>query len=127
MADQFNADPGFVRRARPRRDDDSLRSHRFYFFHRDLIVASDLDLRSELANVLDEVVGERIVVVENENQGTLLRMRLHQEAGARDQGQGPEIRFGDSKKLYAELDLRPLILQPCNGDCRNHAFLAPDP
>ena len=33
----------------------------------DLIVASNLDLRPEFAQVLDEVVGKRVVVIEHED------------------------------------------------------------
>ena len=43
MADQFDADAGFMRSARAGRDDDPLGLHVFDFFHRDLIVAAHLD------------------------------------------------------------------------------------
>ena len=36
-----------------------------------LVVAIDLDLRAQFAQVLDKVVGERIVVVEDENHQAL--------------------------------------------------------
>ena len=35
--------------------------------NRDLIVASNLDLRTELTQILDEVVGKRVVVIEHED------------------------------------------------------------
>ena len=68
MAYQFNADAGLVRSAWPRRHDDPLRPHRFDFFNSDLIVAANLDLCSQFSDVLNQVVGKRIVIVEDENQ-----------------------------------------------------------
>ena len=39
---------------------------------RDLIIAAHFNLRAQFADVLDEVVGERIVVIEDENHAVLL-------------------------------------------------------
>ena len=45
---------------------------------RDLIVAAHFNLRPQFADVLDQVVGEGIVVVEDENQcQALLNISLH--------------------------------------------------
>ena len=68
MADQVDADSGFMRSARPGRDHDFLGAHRFDFVDCDLIVAANFDLSPQLSQVLDQVVGERIVIVEDENQ-----------------------------------------------------------
>jgi hypothetical protein len=47
--------------------------HRYNFRHSDLIVAADFNLRAQFADVLDQVVGEGIVVIEYENHcGPLL-------------------------------------------------------
>ena len=52
------------------------------FFQRDLIVAAHFDLRAQFADVLDEVVGEGIVVIEDENQGRGAPITsLHRRAG----------------------------------------------
>ena len=54
-----------VRCSRAGRDQDLFRLQiAFYLVHRDLVVAKDLHLGSELAEVLDEVVRERIVIVD---------------------------------------------------------------
>ncbi len=42
---------------------------RFNLFHRQLVVAAHHDLRAQFAQVLDQVVGERIVVVEDKDHG----------------------------------------------------------
>ena len=47
---------------------DGIGAHGIDFFHGDLIVAAHLDFRAQFADVLDQVVSERIVVVEYENQ-----------------------------------------------------------
>ncbi len=67
MSNEFDADAGLVRRARSGRDDNPFGMHRFDVADRDLIVAANLNLRAQFADVLDQVVGERIVVVEYEN------------------------------------------------------------
>jgi hypothetical protein len=67
VADQRDADPGFVRSARSRRDDNSLWLHCFDFVDRDLIVSADLDVFPQLSQILDQVVGERIVIIEDED------------------------------------------------------------
>ena len=67
VADEGDADSGLVRRAGARRDDDSLGLQGLHFVDGDLVVASHLNLCAQFADVLDQVVGERIVVVEYEN------------------------------------------------------------
>jgi len=68
LPNEIDADPCFVRRAGARRDNDLLRVHSFNVFHCHLVVAAHFDLFAKFSNVLDEVVGERIVVVEDEYQ-----------------------------------------------------------
>src|SRR5579863_2012839 len=80
VADQFDADAGFVRRARPWRDDDPVWLHRLDLVYRDLVVAAHLDLLAQFTNVLNQVVGERIVVVEDEyHRNPLLRSAYTKE------------------------------------------------
>ena len=63
--------PASLRSAGARRDDDPIRTNRFHLGHADLIVAADFNLRPQLSQILDEVVGERIVVVEHEDHSHL--------------------------------------------------------
>src|SRR5258708_22649884 len=67
VPDQINADARLMRRAWPRRNYDVVRPQRFDFLRCHLVVAPDFHLLSELAQILDQVVGERIVLVEDED------------------------------------------------------------
>ena len=51
----------------PGRDDDAVVAAREQLVDVGAVVAHDLDLGPELAQVLDEVVGERVVVVDDED------------------------------------------------------------
>src|SRR5262249_40911444 len=55
-----------VGRARPGRDDDAPRGQRRHFGDGERVVALDAHLRAQLAQVLRQVVGERIVVVDEQ-------------------------------------------------------------
>src|SRR3954454_16328935 len=61
------ADAGLVRRARAGRDHDALVGSLEQPVGVGLVVADDLDVRAQLAEVLDEVVGEAVVVVDDED------------------------------------------------------------
>src|SRR5256885_909041 len=65
MTNQLHADAGVVRRARPRGDDDPLWPHALDLRGRDLIVAAHLNLLPQFAQILHQVVGEGIVVIED--------------------------------------------------------------
>src|SRR5512147_478390 len=69
VANQFDADAGFSRRAGTGRDHNFLWSHGFDFRDGYLVVATNLNLSAQFPDVLDEVVGKRVVVVENEDHG----------------------------------------------------------
>ena len=78
VADELDADACFMGRAGPWRDDDLFRSHLLDLANRDLIVAANFDFCAQFAEVLDQVVGERIVIVEYENQArTAPAISLH--------------------------------------------------
>ena len=70
--DQRDADASFLRGARARGDDDALGTHGGNFVERDLIVAANIQFLTQLAEILGEVVGERIVVVEEQNHVALI-------------------------------------------------------
>src|SRR5258708_23013929 len=67
MADQFDADAGFLRGAGSGRKHDALGVHRLDLSHGHFVVAANLYLGAQFAKVLDEVVSERIVVIEDED------------------------------------------------------------
>ena len=65
--DDGNAQAGFARGAWAGRNNDALGAHARDFVESDLVVAAHGEFLSELAEVLRQVVGERIVVVEQQN------------------------------------------------------------
>src|SRR4051812_30181367 len=65
--DDVEADPRLVGRARTGRDDDAVGPAREQLLDVRGVVAHDVELAAQLAQVLDEVVGERVVVVDDED------------------------------------------------------------
>src|SRR5581483_9401299 len=63
----LDRDAGLGRRGRAGREHQALRATRHELAHRGLVVSHHLDLGAELAQVLDEVVGEGVVVVAHED------------------------------------------------------------
>ena len=72
MPDQFNADPGFLRSARPGGNHDAFRTHCLDFFDGHFVVAPDFDLCAQFAKILDKVVSEGIVVIEYEDHNFIV-------------------------------------------------------
>src|SRR5712692_9418732 len=68
--DELEAHPGLVRRAWTGGDDDVRRLYCLYLLNRNFIISENRDLGAELAQVLHQVVGERIVVVEHHDHRT---------------------------------------------------------
>src|SRR5215469_17013363 len=66
-ANQVHADARLLRSARAGRDDNPLGMEGFDLADRELVIAADHHLSPEFAQVLNEVVGERVVIIENEN------------------------------------------------------------
>src|SRR6185312_1139020 len=64
--DQRHRHAGFGRRARTRRNDDALRREPLDLVERDRIVAMHAHVGAKLAEILDEVVGEAVVVVDHQ-------------------------------------------------------------
>ena len=58
VADQTDADTGFLGRAWAGRNDDVLRLHRFNIGNCELIVAANLHLCAEFAEILNQVIGK---------------------------------------------------------------------
>ena len=67
MLNQLNRDPRILRRTRPRRDHNPLRPQRLHLSRRQLIIAPNHHLRTQLTHILHQVVSKRIVVVENKD------------------------------------------------------------
>ena len=65
-ADQLNRDTGLSGRARSGGNDDGAWSERDRLSHRDAIVPHHDRIGTEFAQILDEVVRERVIVVENQ-------------------------------------------------------------
>jgi len=65
--DQLDRNARLLRGAGAGRDDDALRLTANNLLHSDLVVAMHFDGATQFAEVLREVVGERIVVVEKQN------------------------------------------------------------
>lgn len=63
-ADDFEADAGVVRIARAGGDDDAGGFAGEEFIHRNFIVAEDFDFVTEIAEILDQVPGKAIVIVD---------------------------------------------------------------
>src|ERR1700691_2937009 len=66
MLDQRNADARLLRGTRSGGKDNALRLEVINLFYGYLVVAADDHLSTQLTHVLHQVVGERVVVVENE-------------------------------------------------------------
>lgn len=74
VAQQGDADACILRGAGAGGDEDALGIHRRDLFGCHLIVAADHHFGTQLAHVLDKVVGERVVVVEHKDHSeTILR------------------------------------------------------
>ena len=64
---ELERNAGIVGRSGPRRDQEALGRARHRFAGRELIVPPHEDLGAELAQIMDDVPGEAVVVVEDED------------------------------------------------------------
>src|SRR3974390_2115246 len=67
VSDHVDADSRLVRCTGPGRDDDAFRVEMLDLFQCGLVVAAHYDFVPHLPDVLHQVVGERIVIVEDED------------------------------------------------------------
>src|SRR5215472_4168313 len=70
IPEQIDADPRLLGSTRTGRNHNVRRPQALNFFATDLIVASHFNLFSHFTQILDQVVRERIVVVEDENHAS---------------------------------------------------------
>ena len=78
--DELDADPRLLRPRRPGRDHDGVGPLRLDLGDRDLVVAGDGDIGADAGEQLHEVVGERVVVVEQEDPHASPPMAASMEA-----------------------------------------------
>ena len=67
MTDKLVADAGFVRRSRTRRNADFFWMQLLNFLNGGAIIPADDQFRAEFAEILNQIVGERVVVIQNQN------------------------------------------------------------
>src|SRR5690606_16531120 len=67
------ANAGLIRRTRPRGQHDVVRPHRRDLVQSDFVVAPDNHFFAQFSQVLDQVVGEGIVIVDDQNHGRFPR------------------------------------------------------
>src|SRR6185503_12114462 len=80
--DERHRNSRLVWRARPRGHDNLRRLEFFDALERDLVVAVHLHLLAEFAQVLHQVVGERIVVIQHQQHGSPQSSRVSRPASA---------------------------------------------
>jgi hypothetical protein len=66
MLDHRHGDPGFARTARPRRNDQIVGRQTFDLGQGDLVIAKHFDLLTQDPEILDQVIGKRIIVVDHQ-------------------------------------------------------------
>ncbi len=69
LLDQVEADAGIVGRAGAGRQHDRLGIGSDHIFHRDLVIAMHSHVRSEPAQVMEQVEGEAVVIVDQQDHG----------------------------------------------------------
>ena len=82
MPHYIHADTSLLRRAGARRNQDVVRRHALDILSRDLIVTADFNFFSQFAQILDQVVGEGIVVVENKDHRKMLTLSVRESPAA---------------------------------------------
>src|SRR6185312_7610445 len=70
--DHFNADASFMGCTRAGRDEDVAGTELLNFVNSDLIVSAHLNFLPHLPKILDQVVGKRVVIVENKDHSGLV-------------------------------------------------------
>src|SRR6266849_395701 len=93
--DKLHGNPCLLRRARPGRDHDAFRLSLHNLLDGNLVVAMHLNLATQLAQILRQVVGKRVVVVQQQNHLFLF---------ARESDPAPEL-CAASSDLKSAFDL----------------------
>src|SRR5574337_1920835 len=73
LTDEVATDAGFLRGLRSRRDYNLIGMKRFDLLQRNLVVPEDARAFAELAQVLDQIIGEGIVVIDDNQHRSLPR------------------------------------------------------
>ena len=75
LADQVEADAGLVGRAGAGRQHDRVGVHRDHLVGGDLVVAMHDDVRPQPAEIVEQVEGEAVVIVDQDDHGFRARSR----------------------------------------------------
>src|SRR5436853_3013925 len=67
ILDQFQGNAGLVRRSWSRRDHNAVRIPAFNFGNLDLIIAVNFRVLAQFSQILDEIIGKRIIVIDYQN------------------------------------------------------------
>src|ERR1019366_5287042 len=106
VTNQFDADPSVLRSARPGRNDDTFRPHRVDLANANLVIATHLDRSAQFAQVLDKVVGKRVVVVANEDHDAIVAVETRESQVSRFQS----FNVSRSTKTIHDSDRGELLL-----------------
>ena len=69
LANQIETDPGLVGVAGPRRQHDGLRAHGQRVAHADAVIALDTHLRAQFPQIVEQVVGEAVIIIDQQKHG----------------------------------------------------------
>ncbi len=143
LRDHLQADAGLVRRAGTGRQHDAIRPPRDQCVRRDLVIAHDRHLRPELAELVVEVPGEAVVVIDERDVGHAngLPRRLRASVNLSDGRAGRrQARRMDAAHCprFAELANRTassaarnsafaLLMHSCCSDCGSLSWTMPAP
>lgn len=81
VANRIATDTSFLRVARPWRDAEQMGLKRCDFFERGFIIFNNANCGAELSKILNEVIGERIVIIDEEkiHRGGILTQRAQRK------------------------------------------------
>src|SRR5215510_14739855 len=120
MLKHVDGNAGVVRSSGTRRDDDSIRPQcRFDFGNRYFIVPAYLDALAQFTEILDQVVGERIVVVDNQKHCRF------STADCRFLGRHPPLAYCLLLTPYCLLPTAYCLLPPAYYSFPRHAKSSP--
>ena len=107
LFDQVQADTGLVWRLRSRRQQDGFRTQRQGFGDAERIIAHDKRLGPKLVQIVDEVVGKAVVVIDDQDHGCLIGFAV-----ARAKGDAGLMTDADSNLDADEIARCRALLEP---------------
>jgi len=76
VADRLHGDAGIFRVSRSRREDQCLRVQNFDLLNGDLVVADYLNVTVQFTDILIQIIGERIIVINQQDHCSASLMAL---------------------------------------------------